>query len=608
MSDNLPSNAEAAAWLVRGGEEGEREQRALSEDLAFVGWAELGDISDCDTREGIRRALETAYPDSPSNVIANWTGQLWRFTNQIVAGDHIVMPLHTNPGHVAIGTVTGQYEYRETEPIGFRHTRAVKWLRKDIPRENFRPDLRASITSLLTVCGLTRNDAAQRVAYLAEHGVDPGMDGAEEITTSEELLADAASRDPGNRRRLTIRDFLEHWGHTRRTGAVTALIRSDLAAKGLTTRPPFTEGLVEDEIEIVPVDTTTWHYETLPGDGDNQDTEDVTDQVSASARIGSLPPAKLVSVPLESTLLYARTLMLDKKFSQLAVIDDNDTLYGAISWESIGKAYVASEDPTLADAIAPAKVVDHDELLLDQIDMIYDKGFVFVRGPDRVRVTGIVTAADLTRQFGNLARPFMLIEEVEIRLRLRADEVYTLTELKEAVLPHRRSRITQAADFTLRDYCFLMRPEENWTKLAWNMDREYFIDCLDKVADIRNDLMHFTTDDIAPSQYNAVEGLLEMLRTADPRQLAVRSCYCHLYVSCRCSAVGLSPNSIMTLHMRSIIACFSSLGSSPNVFSRSWAVLTQVDPGEYAATCSPTALMILPLSRLPIFSGVSSSM
>jgi len=112
----------------------------------------------------------------------------------------------------------------------------------------------------------------------------------------------------------------------------------------------------------------------------------------------------------------------------------------------------------------------------------------------------------------------MLIEEVEIRLRLRADEVYTLTELRDAVQKHRRDGITQAADFTLRDYWYLMRPEENWAKLAWNVDREYFIDRLDKVVEIRNDLMHFATDDADRAQYDAVEGLLEMLRTADPRQ------------------------------------------------------------------------------------------
>lgn len=50
------------------------------------------------------------------------------------------------------------------------------------------------------------------------------------------------------------------------------------------------------------------------------------------------------------------------------------------------------------------------------------------------------------------------------------------------------------------------------------MDQEYFLGCLDKVIEIRNDLMRFTTDEVDPAQYNAVEGLLEMLREADPRQ------------------------------------------------------------------------------------------
>lgn len=63
-----------------------------------------------------------------------------------------------------------------------------------------------------------------------------------------------------------------------------------------------------------------------------------------------------------------------------------------------------------------------------------------------------------------------------------------------------------------------LRPAENWAKLAWNVDQQYFIECLSKVVEIRNDLMLFTTDDVDPAQYEVVEGLLELLRVADPRQ------------------------------------------------------------------------------------------
>jgi restriction system protein len=410
MSDGIGHVAEPAAWLVRGGERGEREDAALSGALVIAGWEGLGDISGSGTREGIRQALRSTYPEVADNVIANWTGQLWRFREQISFGDLVVMPLKTRPGWVAVGQITGPYEYRAQESEGFRQVRPVKWLRADLPREAFRPDLRASITSLLTVCGLTRNDAARRIAHLAEHGMDPGLDGGEEVTTSEELLADAASRGPADPRRLTIRSFLEHWGQTRRTGGVVATIKSDLADKGLTTRPAFTEGSVEDEIALVPVAAES-AVAVSAADG----TEDVFQQAPATLRIGSLPPPKVVSVLPTSSLVYAKTLMLNRQYSQLAVIDNSGRFLGAVSWESIGKAQIASERPSLADTVAPATVVDHDALLLEQIDVIYNRGFVFVQNADRSRVGGIVTAADLTRQFGNVARPFVLIEEAENR-------------------------------------------------------------------------------------------------------------------------------------------------------------------------------------------------
>jgi restriction system protein len=512
VSERAGDETAPAAWLVRGGEQGEREEKALREGLVIAGWNELGDLSGCGSRESIRHALKQTYPEVAENVISNWTGQLWRFREQIAPGDLVVMPLHTRLGRVAIGRITGPYEYRHDEPPGFRQVRTMEWLRTDTRREDFRPDLRASITSLLTVCGITRNDASRRIAFLAERGTDPGMEDGEEVTTAEELLEDAASRDPSDPRRLTIRSLLEHWGQTRRTGGVVAAIKSDLADKGLTTRPPFTEGSVEDEVELISAVTE-------PGKASSfvADTEDVSDQVSATLRVGSLPPAKLVSVPPTASLMYARTLMLNLQFSQLAVIDDRGRFRGAVSWESISKAQIANDHPSLGDAVSPAVVVDHDALLLEQIDLIYNKGFIFVQNADRSHITGIVTAADLTRQFGNLARPFVLIEEAENRLRRHVGEVFTAEELKSAVPPYQRSRVHGAANLTLGNYVHLMRPEENWKKLEWRVDRDFFIDRLAEVVDIRNELMHFTPDPLSDKQYAAVEGLLVILRTVDPR-------------------------------------------------------------------------------------------
>ena len=321
MDEAVPG-VEPAAWLVRGGEKGEREDLALSRGLVIAGWEGLGDIGGYRTREGIRQALRSTYPEVSDKVIGNWTGQLWRFREQIRVSDLVVMPLKTRPGQVALGRIAGPYEYRGEEPEGFRQIRRAEWLRT-VPREAFRPDLRASITSLLTVCGLTRHDAARRVACLVEHGTDPGMNGGEKITTSEELLEEAVSRDPADPRRLTTRSLLEHWGQTRRTGGVVATIRNDLADKGLTTLPAFTEGSVEDEIALVPVAAEPGTEADLA-----DDTEDVFRQAPATLRIGSLPPPKVLSVSPASSLVLARTLMLNNQYSQLAVIDNAGRFLG----------------------------------------------------------------------------------------------------------------------------------------------------------------------------------------------------------------------------------------------------------------------------------------
>jgi len=87
-----------------------------------------------------------------------------------------------------------------------------------------------------------------------------------------------------------------------------------------------------------------------------------------------------------------------------------------------------------------------------------------------------------------------------------------------AVGKAQRSRVSEVSDLTFGNYVYLMRPKENWAKLEWNVDHEFFIECLAEVRDIRNELMHFTPDPLSPHQLAAVEGLLEMLRTVDPRQ------------------------------------------------------------------------------------------
>jgi restriction system protein len=190
-----------------------------------------------------------------------------------------------------------------------------------------------------------RNDAARRVAYLAARGVDPGMDGAEEITTSEELPADAASCDRASPRRLTIRDFLAHWGHTRRTGTVKALIGSVRPERVLRRVRRSRKGASKTRLRSFRSIRHLGTPRPFRAYGEGQDTEDVAEQASASARIGSLLPPEPVSVTPESSLLYARTVMLERQFSQL-------TLAGHCAANSDREASVASSGQNICGSKA----------------------------------------------------------------------------------------------------------------------------------------------------------------------------------------------------------------------------------------------------------------
>lgn len=505
---------EPRAWLVRGGADGGRERRALGEGLIIMGWAEVGDLSRIGGRPELNDVLQRAYPDKARNIISNWTGQLWLLISEMREGDLVVMPLKTNQGCVAIGRVTGPYTYRMAEPLGFRQTRKAEWIRSDVLRREIRADLRASMSSLLAVCELTRNDAVRRIAHLAEHGTDPGYHGEEEVTDSEKLLEDAALRGENDPRTLTIRNLLLHWGDERRTSAVVAKIKSDLADKGLTTRPPFTEGSVSDEVAIVPLGGEPGTGAESVGEAEK--TEDVTAVPPVTPRLGNLP-RRLKSVPSTATLTSAVTLMIQYAYSQIAVIDDDGTYRGVVSWESIGRAAIGKEEPALADATTQTTPVNHDALLLDQIDAIYDNGFILVRDADGKRVTGILTASDLTGQFGSLARPFVLIEEAENRLRRVAGEVFDVAELRDAVPERQRRSVGRAADLTFGNYVYLLRDPARWAKLGWRIDRTVFCELLEDVRKVRNEVMHFASDPLSPEQYRALNGLLDLLRAVDPR-------------------------------------------------------------------------------------------
>ena len=176
-------------YLARGGRNGEDEDLALENNLAIIDFREVPSLEEANDYDAVARLVTQALPDHKPRARGNFAGQLWAFSVAMQVGDHVVLPRKLT-SQVAIGRVTGPYEYREANGE-HRHVRSVEWLKTDIPRATFEQDLLYSFGALMTVCQISRNDAARRVVAVLEGKPDPGPS----ATTGQQTETTPATED-----------------------------------------------------------------------------------------------------------------------------------------------------------------------------------------------------------------------------------------------------------------------------------------------------------------------------------------------------------------------------------------------------------------------------
>ncbi len=159
-------------YIARAGRNGEDEDRALDQNLAIIGFHDVPSLEAAKDYEAIAKLVNDALPDVKPRALTNFSRQLSAFALTMGPGDFVVLPRKLT-SQIAIGQVTGPYAYTK---IGgeLRHTRAVDWARPDVPRTTFAQDLLHSFGAFMTVCNVSRNDAARRVAAVFAGKPDPG--------------------------------------------------------------------------------------------------------------------------------------------------------------------------------------------------------------------------------------------------------------------------------------------------------------------------------------------------------------------------------------------------------------------------------------------------
>lgn len=298
---------------------------------------------------------------------------------------------------------------------------------------------------------------------------------------------------------LTVREFLAKFGNARRGHWVVSSIRRKLEKHHLRTSPDFQFEYIDNQVSI-------------ERDDDDESRNEERPSQSPPVRVNSLTAAHTnpVSVAPEDLLVRATTIMRVEGFSQLPVMTTRRNVKGVVSWRSIGKVHANGRSPEkVRECMEEAHTVDAETTLADATHEILKHDYVLVRGQDR-SIIGIVTAADLADQFRQLAHPFLLIGEIEHHLRNLVRGRFTVEEFKEsAMVDH---EVKGPDDLTFGGYCRLLERRERWDKLKLNVDRRELIDRLERIRRVRNDVMHFSPDEIESVDVQLLEQMAEFLR------------------------------------------------------------------------------------------------
>ncbi len=296
-----------------------------------------------------------------------------------------------------------------------------------------------------------------------------------------------------------VRTILSWFNAERRGNWVIKTINKALEDHGLVTEPSFESTWIDGPVTFVRKPKT--QADDAPLD--------------PTFRLGRLEAAnkEVVSVKPNDSLDRAITLMLTRDFSQLPVMTSPRDVKGVVSWKTIGSRLALSKACIQCrDFMDPAQILSEEVSLLDAVEIIANHDYVLVQKTDK-QIGGLVTASDFSSQFRTMAEPFLLVGEIENGIRHLLHGKFNNKELQGARVESDTARsVNGPSDLTFGEYVRLLEPESNWKKLGVQIDRVEFTRQLDRVREIRNDVMHFDPDGLDPDDKKFLTEFAQFLK------------------------------------------------------------------------------------------------
>ena len=297
--------------------------------------------------------------------------------------------------------------------------------------------------------------------------------------------------------KITPRQLVNAVGYERRSYNACRIIDEFLEQNDLEVIPHYLDEWADNFVEVRPKEKATKRLRKDP-----------------IKRLGLLKAANTKPTVVDNSdpLSKAITLMMLHNYSQLPVITGPRTIVGYISWETIGEAVSKGETSKLVKDYKrePVRLLKRSTPLLKAINEVYRNEFVVVVSDDN-SPCGIVTTTDISSQFLTWTEPFVMLEQIENLIRHILDGKILKEDLVKVCQEDNR-KLESIDDLTFGEYIALIENPKQWERIGLkSVDRALFVQSLNKVREIRNDIMHFDPEGIDDSSINTLKTMCEYL-------------------------------------------------------------------------------------------------
>lgn len=145
VEDQIEEYETRRFWLIAPGKGASKWDEFYKQGIIALGWDEIGDLSDFDSRESIQSKLVETYTQGGGKK-TNDSLALWQFAHEMRPGDIVIAKKGTSE-YLGFGEVASEYQY-DNSRSSFKNVRLVNWKAKGSWAEESGPIVLKTLTDI----------------------------------------------------------------------------------------------------------------------------------------------------------------------------------------------------------------------------------------------------------------------------------------------------------------------------------------------------------------------------------------------------------------------------------------------------------------------------